>query len=240
MRMRLPKRQSNDGAERSSVIHELRDGWSEFAARTWLWLVVVIFGVTNAIQAGAWFVLGPVIAKAAPGVGERGWGLILSVEALGVLLMTVLMLKLNFRHPLRAGMLGVAAFGIPMVLLGLRPELWPLMVASFVAGLGMEVFGVGWSTALHEHIPEQILSRVSSYDMLGSFVAIPVGMLLYGWLVTVFDAGSVLLVSFAVYVTLAVGSLLSGSVRNLESTAHRAGRDDGPNGATREVTIAGR
>jgi len=240
MRVHLPERVGNDGAERSSVIHELRDGWSEFAGRTWLWLVVVIFGVTNAIQAGAWYVLGPVIAKATPGVGERGWGLILSAEAVGVLIMTVLMLKLSFRHPLRAGMLSVSAFGIPMLLLGLRPGLWPLMVASFVAGLGVEVFGVGWSTALHEHIPEEILSRVSSYDMLGSFVAIPVGMLLYGWLVTVFDAGSVLLVSFAVYVALAVGSLLSGSIRNLQSLAHHAGREDPPTGATPEATVAGR
>jgi hypothetical protein len=239
-RVRLPKREGNGRAERSSVIHELRDGWSEFAGRTWLWLVVVIFGITNAIQAGAWLVLGPVIAKATPGVGERGWGLTLSAGAVGVLIMTVLMLKLSFRHPLRAGMLSVATFGLPMLLLGLRPQLWPLMVASFVAGLGVEVFGVGWSTALHEHIPEDILSRVSSYDMLGSFVAIPVGMLLYGWLVTVFDARSVLLVSSVVYVTLAVGSLLSASIRNLQSAVHGHGREDGPTEATQEARDAGR
>ena len=204
--VRLPNRESDGGPERTTMIHELRDGWSEFAGRTWLWLVVVVFGITNAIQTGAWFVLGPVIAKVTPGIGERGWGLILGAEAVGVLLMTLLMLKLNFRHPLRAGMLASACFGIPMLLLGLRPELWPLMAASFVAGLGVEGFGVGWSTVLHEHIPEEILSRVSSYDVLGSFVAIPVGMLLYGWLVTVFDAGPVLMVSFVVYVTLAAGS----------------------------------
>ena len=104
--------------------------------------------------------------------------MILGAEAVSVLLLTLLMLKLSFRHPLRAGMLASACFGIPMLLLGLRPELWLLMAASFVAGLGVEVFGVGWSTALHEHIPEEILSRVSGYHELGSFVAIPVGMLL--------------------------------------------------------------
>ena len=90
----------------------------------------------------------------------------LRAEAVGVRLMTLLMLKLSFRHLLRAGMLASACFGISMLLLGLRPELWPLMAASFVAGLEVEVFGVGWSTALHEHIPEEILSRVSSYDAL--------------------------------------------------------------------------
>ena len=239
LRVRLPRRESDGAAEGTSMIRELREGWSEFSGRTWLWLVVVIFGITNAIHAGAWVVLGPVIAKATPGLGETGWGLILSAEAAGVLIMTVLMLKLSFRYPLRAGMLASACFGIPMLLLGVRPELWPLLAASFVAGLGVEVFGVGWNTALHEHIPEEVLSRVSSYDMLGSFVAIPVGMLLYGWLVTVFDARSVLMVSFAVYATLALGSLLSGSIRNLESAVHGAGRD-GPTAATDEATVGGR
>ena len=240
LRVRLPRRESDGGTERTSMIHDLRDGWSEFAGRTWLWLVVVIFGINNAIHSGAWGVLGPVIAKATPGLGERGWGVILSAQAVGLLLMTVLMLKLSFRYPLRAGMLASACLAVPMLLLGVRPELWPLLAASFVAGLGSEVFGVGWNTALHEHIPEEVLSRVSSYDMLGSFVAMPVGMLLYGWLATVFDARSVLMVSFAVYATLALGSLLSGSIRNLESLVHGAGRDDGPTGAREEAPVAGR
>ena len=95
--------------------------------------------------------LGPVIAKVTPGIGEGGGGVILGAEAVSALLMTLLMLKLRFRHPLRAGMLASACFGIPMLLLGPRPELWLLIAASFVAGLGAEVFGVGWSTALHEH-----------------------------------------------------------------------------------------
>lgn len=240
LRVRLPARETSAGAQRTSMIHELRDGWSEFTGRTWLWLVVVIFGVTNAIHAGAWVVLGPVIATRTSGLGETGWGLILSAEAVGVLLMTVLMLKLSFRFPLRAGMLASACFGLPLLLLGLGADLWLLVAASFVAGVGVEVFSVGWSTALHEHIPEEVLSRVSSYDMLGSFVAMPVGMLLYGWLVTAFDPRSVLLVSFAVYVTLALGSLLSGSIRHLESAVHGAAGEGDPTGASSKSAVPGR
>ena len=55
-----------------------------------------------------------------------------------------------------------------------------------------------------------------------------------------FVARSVLVVSFVVYVTLAAGSLLSGSVRNLESVGHRTGREDPPTGATPNASLAGR
>ena len=35
-----------------------------------------------------------------------------------------------------------------------------------------------------ENIPGKKLSSVSSYDMLGSFVVVPIGTLIYGWMIT--------------------------------------------------------
>lgn len=43
-----------------------------------------------------------------------------------------------------------------------------------------EQFGVQWETALRHHVPLDRLSRVSSYDALGSLVFIPVGYALGG------------------------------------------------------------
>lgn len=61
----------------SSVLHELREGWRDFWSRTWLWGIVVQFGVLNAATAGAVNVLGPNVAKHHLG-GPTGWGLILT------------------------------------------------------------------------------------------------------------------------------------------------------------------
>ena len=82
---------------------------------------------------------------------------------------------ISVRYPLRVGMIAIAAIAVPIIMLGLSPSTWPLVFAMFVAGSGTELFGVGWATAMQEHIPEAILSRVSSYDALGSFVAMPLG-----------------------------------------------------------------
>jgi MFS family permease len=125
------------------------------------------------------------------------------------------MLRLRLEHPLRAGMLAICVLAVPMVLLGAMPGLLPVAIAFFVAGAAVEVFGVGWSTALHEHVPVSVLSRVSSYDALGSFVAIPIGTFLYGWLATTVDVETLILVSAAVYVAISLAALLSRSVRDL-------------------------
>jgi MFS family permease len=113
-------------------------------------------------------------------------------------------------------MLGTATFSAPLFMLGLEPRLVPLVVMAFVAGIGFETFGIGWNTTLHEHIDERVLSRVSSYDALGSFVAMPVGQLTFGPLAAAFGIRRVLVIGAIVYVVAALATLASRSVRDLE------------------------
>lgn len=40
------------------------------------------------------------------------------------------------------------------------------------------MFEVLWQTTMQHRVPAELLARVSSYDLLGSFVAIPIGQLL--------------------------------------------------------------
>lgn len=212
-RVRIAPRTRLDTAA-PSMIRELREGWSAFVEHTWLWVIVVVFGIVNAIHVGAWFTLAPAIAEET--IGKAGWGYVLSAEALGFLVTTVLMLKLTFRFPLRAGMLGAAVLAAPLLMMGLDPELLPLIGAAFLAGAGAQVFGTGWDTSLQEHIDEWVLSRVSSYDALGSFVAIPVGQLTFGVLGAAFGPQPVLVASGIGYAAVCAITLLSRSVRDLQ------------------------
>jgi len=238
-RVGLPRRAQEDGAPHHSMVRELREGWSEFTRREWLWVIVLAFGLTNAIHAGVLGVLGPLIASSTASIGEAGWGLVLSAEAIGTVLMTLVMLRLQLRRPLRAGMLAICVLAVPMVLLGVAPAIVPVAIGFFLAGAAVEVFGVGWSTALHEHVPVQVLSRVSSYDALGSFVAIPIGTFLYGWLATTVDTEVLMLVSAGVYVVISLSALLSRSVRELgRSSADPAVVGSAEGAATRDVTGA--
>ena len=213
--VRIPRREREE--ESSSTMTELREGWTLFRSTTWLWVIVCAFGVLNAIHTGAFFTLGPPVAKDT--IGEAGWGLVLSAESLGLVAMTVVLLRWRLERPLLLGMLGVTTLAIPIFMLGTDPVLVALVVAAFIAGAGTEVFGLGWSLAMQENIDERMLSRAYSYDALGSFAAMPIGQLVYGPLGAAFGYEQVLVVSAVVYVAVALSTLLSPSVRNLRRVA---------------------
>jgi predicted MFS family arabinose efflux permease len=91
----------------------------------------------------------------------------------------------------------LAALAIPLPL--------PLvLVVAAAAGFGVELFNVYWVTALQQHIADEVLARVNSYDALGSFVFIPLGLSIAGpvadgiglthalWLAAAVDAGAML------------------------------------------------
>ncbi|MDN4160343.1 MFS transporter [Nocardioides abyssi] len=162
--VRIPAR-ARSGAE-PSVLGELREGWTFFRTTTWLWVVVLVFSVTNGIHEGAFTTLGPVLAKDSA-IGEHGWGLIVSAQAVGRLVMTLVLMRVTLQRPLLVGMVGVAFFGLPILVMGLVPQTLPIMLAAVVAGMGVEVFGLGWNLAMQENVPEEMLSRAYSYDMLG-------------------------------------------------------------------------
>ena len=212
LRVALPRPKRD--ASGASTLAELREGWSLFIGTTWLWVIVLAFGVLNAIHAGAFLTLGPVVAKDT--IGEQGWGYILSAESLGLLAMMAVMLRRRLERPLFFGMLGISTAGLPILLLGAAPELLPLVVLAFVAGAGIELFSLGWTLAMQENVEERMLSRAYSYDALGSFVAMPIGQLTFGPLALAFGYGDVLVVSGVVYTAVCLLTLLSRSVRSLQ------------------------
>jgi MFS family permease len=209
--VRMPARQPR--AEAPDTLRELREGWSFFWATPWLWIVVVGFGVLNAIHAGAWLTLGPAVADDT--VGRQAWGIVLSAEAAGLLLTTVVLLRVRLERPLLLGMLGIAMMAPPMLLLGISPTLVGLVTTAFLAGAGTEIFGMGWNLAMQENIEDGMLSRAYSYDALGSFVAMPVGQLAYGPLALAFGFRPVLVASAVAYVAVVALVLCSRSVRTL-------------------------
>ncbi|MFC7360257.1 MFS transporter [Nocardioides astragali] len=202
------------GGAAPDTIGELREGWSFFWATPWLWIVVVGFGVLNAIHMGAWYTLGPAIADDT--IGRQGWGFVLSAEAVGLLLTTVVLLRVRLERPLLLGMLGMAMIAPPILLLGVSPHLVGLVAVAFLAGAGTEIFGMGWNLAMQENIDDRMLSRAYSYDMLGSFVAMPIGQLAYGPLAEAFGFRPVLIASAVAYVAVVGLVLCSRSVRNLK------------------------
>jgi MFS family permease len=211
--VRIPRRDKT--GPKTSALADLVEGWTYVRSTTWLWVVVLAFMVINTMWSGGMQVLGPAYAKSSS-LGIQGWGLGSSAQAIGILIMTFVLMRLTLRYPLRAGMLGVTLMGLPFIALGLWPETVPFIIVMAVAGAGIEIFGLGWNLAMMENVPEEMQSRAWSYDMLGSYIAMPIGQLMYGPLGALFGAQPVFLVSGVLCILICLATVAVPSVARLQ------------------------
>jgi MFS family permease len=161
------------------MIRELREGWAEFRSHTWLWVIVAQFSVVMMAWYGGFQVLGPVVAREHLG-GAASWGAIAAAESLGFIAGGLISLRFTPRRP----MLFVVLAGLSMTLsplaLALVLPLGAIVMVAFGLGIMTEMMMVVWTVAMTRAIPPDKLARVSSYDALGSMMAMPAGALIAG------------------------------------------------------------
>ncbi len=200
-----------------NFVGELREGWSEFSSRTWLWAIVVQFMFVNALGNGTYVVLGPVVADRELG-GASAWGAILAASAAGSVVGGLVILRFRPQRILLVASLAIFLMSPLYLLLAIPAPVLLIAAAGFAMGFGAEIFGVLWDTALQQQIPHERLSRVSSYDALGSFVFIPVGISIAGPLAALIGVGGALVVAASSVVVCTALVLLLADVRNLRRT----------------------
>jgi predicted MFS family arabinose efflux permease len=205
----------------ASFVRELAAGWVAFRSRTWLWVVVVGFGFTNAASASAFGVLGPVVAKDSFG-GARAWGVVLAAQAAGFIVGSVVALRLRPARPLLVGVAVMTMTALPLVLLALGGPLPALLLATLLAGVAIDLFTVLWDTSLQGHVPLDVLSRVSAWDALGSWVLMPIGFALVGPTADAIGVGPTLWLAAGIVVAGMLVQLAVGSVRRLPRPDHTA------------------
>jgi MFS family permease len=198
-------------------MHELREGWDAFRSRAWLWGIVLQFAFVNAAGVGAWAVLGPVVADDDLG-GAAAWGFILAAQAAGFIVGGVFTLRYRPDRLLLVATLATFPMALPIVLLAVPAPAVVIALAAFAAGFGMEIFGVFWDVAMQQQISPDQLSRVSSYDALGSFVFIPLGAAAAGPAAESVGVPETLAGAAAVIVAATALVLLIDEVRNLRRT----------------------
>jgi hypothetical protein len=201
--------------EASNFFAELAEGWREFKSRTWLWVIVLQFGFVNAMILGVEGVLGPAVAKEHLG-GAAAWGLILTAQSLGLVAGGLLLLRLRPRRLLLAATLAfLLTIPFPLGLAGPVPVA-ALVALAALAGIGLEVFGIMWDTTMQQEIPQEKLSRVYSYDALGSFVLIPLGVAIVGPVSELIGTRETIIGAAAISLTATLAVLFVDDVRTIE------------------------
>jgi MFS family permease len=200
-------------ARRGGLLADIRDGWRVFRTIPWLIAMSVSFIFLNLANVGPWQILGPDLTRQHG--SEAAWGVVLSVRAIGLLVMSTVMYKLTPRRPLRdTAVLGVLG-ALPLLALGLGLATPWVAACAFLGALGFTAKGIAYDTTLQQRIPAHVLSRIAAIDDLPSYAAVAIGELLTGPAASAVGARNVALCAGIVYAAASTAPLAVRSVRDL-------------------------
>ena len=208
---------------RRGTLDELRAGWRTFRAQTWLWVIAGFFSLYLAFGYAPEQVLGPAVARHWLG-GAGAWAVILVARGVGALAGGGLGLRWRPRHPLRAAFL-FFVIGTPALLASLAAHapLALIVALALIDGITGSFFNTVWATAIQSEIPPGELSRVSSWDYLGSLALQPLGQAASGPVAVAVGVSATLYGASALTLILLVAVLAVPGVRNFSSRARGDG-----------------
>jgi hypothetical protein len=194
-------------AVHTRFLADLVEGWREFASRTWVWASVTYFAFFHLLVLAPFWVLTPIVAKDELG-GAGAYATILAAMGIGSILGGIVALRVEPPRPLAAAF-AMVLLEVPLYLAVAGAAPVALIAAfAFVGATGLNFASTLWLTVLQANVPERALSRVSSYDWLGSLVFLPVGYLLAGPVAAVVGTAETLVFA-AVWTLVSTSVLLS-------------------------------
>lgn len=199
---------------RATMRADLSQGFREFTAHRWLWVIVLQFALVVAASHSVYALIGPAVANASMG-GSKAWGFVTAAFGIGTLCGGFVALRLRVERPMRAATLCVFVFSAPSILLAVSATPWIVAMGTFSHGLAGQMFGVLWNTTLHRNIPAHVLSRVSAYDNFGSIALAPLGLIMAGSLLETIGARPTLMIAAGLIILPTLAVLTDRGVREL-------------------------
>jgi MFS family permease len=176
---------------RMRFVADLVEGWREFTARTWVWVSVAHFAFFHLLVLAPFWVLTPIVADDELG-GASAYAAILTAMGVGAILGGLVALRVEPPRPLATAFV-LILFEIPVYLaLAAAAPIAAIAALAFVGAIAFNFANTLWNTVLQANIPPHALSRVSSYDWLGSLVFLPAGYMLAGPAAEVFGVAETL------------------------------------------------
>jgi MFS family permease len=209
---------SRDDLRQRSMCSELRDGYLEVRARSWIWVTLVAFAVVDLAAIAPLFVLGPLVAREQYG-HTAVFGVRVAMIGIGTIAGSLIGIGWRPQYPMRMAVLLILLWPPSLILFGAGVTLWAVLPAAVLGGLGLALFDTWWSTALAERVPPERLSRVSSYDWVVSAGLLPAGYIAAGPLGQWIGAAPVLIGGASLALVAALAALIPHETRMLERTA---------------------
>ncbi|GAA2160204.1 MFS transporter [Actinomadura napierensis] len=173
---------------KNSVLRDLRIGWREFTTHRWVWIMTLEYTVViiamvcyDSIAAPVYMAHGHAVhrpgASSPPANTSAPWPARSSAPAGS---------RRDSSWPSRLVLAAAAlpaAGAIPMILMGVETPWLLLAGAAILPGACEAIYYVLWTTALQDTFAPDVLVRVNSWNIIASYILMPVTLLTAGPLV---------------------------------------------------------
>jgi hypothetical protein len=172
-------------------------------------------------------VLGPVESQRSYG-GAAAWATVATVGGIGSIAGGLLCIRLRPRHPLRLAVSVACPLALPPIAFAAGLPVPAIAAVAALGGTGIIVFYSLFTTTLQRQVPEQTLSRVSSYDWFASLAVYPVGLAVAGPAAAALGVHTVLWGTGLIELAAILSLLLVPSVRQLTNEIPADNRSETP------------
>ncbi len=215
-----PRAAAEHAEERESAryLDELLDGL-RFIRRDRLILALVLtVMLTNLLDAASGSVIIPVYARQVYG-SALDFGLMVAAFGGGAMAGTLAFGAVGHRLPRRATFIGafILTGTVKFAILALFPPLGIVLATLALTSVGAGPLNPIIDTLKYERVPEDLRGRVFDAMTAGMFVAMPLGVLLGGYLLEWVGLRATLLGVFACYLAVTLGMLVIPAFRDMDA-----------------------
>ncbi len=199
---------------RQGAFREMAIGFRYVLSVPWIWSGIFVATFILMVAMTPYVALLPQLVRDHYDRGVGSYGLLFSLMSAGMVAGSLTFARWNPRR--NRVVLCFLAFGlndIGMIVVALSPWFPLACLAVVERGFGIGIGIAAWSTMLSELVPGNLLSRVISFDVFGSFALTPIGYALAGAAVSVFTPAQLITFGGIAGLTLWCVPLLWRSVR---------------------------
>ncbi len=148
-----------------SFRRDFLEGWQYIREHSAVKFVIAFFALTG-LPLGAVVVLKVMLLKEVLGFSAEQYGMIMTIEGMGLMLGTFFMGKWGRRWPEIAAMvLAVAGIGACYLALAFSPLFWLVALWVFSIGFLATITNIAYGTYLQKAVADDVRSRVFSFDI---------------------------------------------------------------------------
>jgi MFS family permease len=206
----------------ASLLRDVREGFGYVLSVRWLWTTTIYFMAVNVAFAGQSGVMTPLLVRDVLRGDAETYGVISSAYGVGTILASIVIAQLAIRRPGRLMFAFEVLACVSVLAVGLIPSVPAVVVLMALVGVGLASSTVIWEALLQRHVPERMLGRVSSIDLLGNSLINPIGPIAAAALVGSIGPSGTFVVAGSYALALALIWLIASPLRHIDESRSQA------------------